>query len=142
MPGKHLLIATIAVVGLSAGALVGLDAGRNVNGFYTAVREPAYRPIEPVLQPASSWATENRTFAASPPAGTIWGQEVGRDESAFFDTGTTEVWREEPPARVHRASVREVDLSDPAADESAPVEEPVDGWVAAPGETDRLPSAG
>jgi hypothetical protein len=142
MTGKHLMIASIAAVALSAGALAGLDAGRNINSFYTAMREPAYRPIEPALQPASSWATENRTFAASPPPGTIWGQEVGRDERAFFDPSTSEVWREEPPVRVHRATVREVELPEPALVEPAPSEEPVDGWVDAPADPDRLPSAG
>lgn len=142
---SRMLLASLAVLGVAGGALAGLDAAGAVNGFYTAPREERYQPLPPAA-PVPTY--ENRTFAAAPPAGTVWGQEVGRDERAYFaDTVQAELppelpdvddWRPEPPVRVHRVS-REVEPVIVEPPEAAP--EPVDGWVDAPG-PERLPSAG
>ena len=146
MRERGLFIAALAIVGASTGALAGLEAGQTIDSFYTARPEPRYR-AEPAT-PATMWQ-EPRTYPVAPPPGTIWGQEVGRDERAFFDAGPAldtapaDDWREERPVRVHRASVKvEEPAPAPTPSDAAEPDDPVDGWVEPPGAgsaAERLP---
>lgn len=154
MRARQLLIAGLAVLGIAGGAYAGLDAGRTVDSFYTVSREPRYRAIEAPTRPPSARDAGTVTFAAAPSAGTVWGLEIGRDERSFFDTASYETtagdtWAAEakaaePPVRVHRAVIRPVAsaVEPPVVEDTIPIEEPVDGWVEAPADPDRLPSAG
>ena len=146
MRERGLFVAALVIVGASTGALAGLEAGQTIDSFYTSERESRYH-AEPAT-PATRWQ-EPRTYPLAPVPGTIWGQEIGRDERAFFDTGPAldtapaDDWREEPPVRVHRASVK-IEEPAPVPTDAAEPDDPVDGWVdpppAEPG-AERLPKA-
>lgn len=84
---------------VSAGAWAGMDASRDIAGFYYA-SPPVTRPeMVTVRRAPLSWDRLERPIAAAPSPGLVWGEEVGREERAFFDLGPAE--REEP-VRVFR----------------------------------------
>lgn len=128
------MIAGAAVLTCTAiGTAVGVDAAGQVNPSYRTASSIRWRPTPIVTTQAPEWDRfETPIAAAPPPAGTLWGQEIGRDEQAFFEP--ERVWRDEPPVRVHRATVTapaEAPLIEPTLNEKA---DPVDGLVDAPAE--------
>ena len=139
MRERGLFIAALTVLGASTGALAGLEAAQTIDSFYSASRELRYR-AEPA-RPAAMWQ-EPRTYPVAPPPGTIWGQEIGRDERAFFETPIADDLREELPVRVYRASVRTEEAEPaPSLTPAAEPDDAVDGWVdpLPPEQPDRLP---
>ena len=125
------LIALAGVCGLSAGAWAGLDSAGQINGFYTTTT-PVFAAIPPAPKSTAAWEWGQQGYAAPPPAGTVWGREIGPDERAFFDAGNA--IGEEEPVRVHRASAKQVKLAEPRSlpepslpEPSLDAEEPVDG---------------
>lgn len=135
MAQRYGMIAGVAAaLCVAGGAMAGLDAGRTVDSFYTTSREPLYQPIPDLTKPATPWEWDNRPVAAAPPPGTIWGQEVGADERAFFDTEPAEEWKPEP-VRVFRASIESPPAEPVPATQPVDVgepDDPVDGWVDPP----------
>lgn len=117
----------------TAGGLAGAEAGRSVEGFYTALPAPRYQPIATAMPPSSPADWDQAPVVAAGPA-PGWAAAAGASERAFFDTGTESrayeadlrLTREERellgldaagrpvPVRVHRPAVRHAVLDQPA----------------------------
>lgn len=121
--------AALVAAGLAGGAWAGMDAAAQVDARYRAA--PEFRLSVPLPAPVSRWepAVAEQASIAAPPAGSVWGQEIGRDERAFFDPAIGE---EPPKVRVHRERRR----ADGWDDASATVAAPVDEWADPPVEAE------
>lgn len=108
-----------------------MDAAAQVDARYRFA--PAFRISRPVSVAAprsTQGVIEEASVVAAPPAGSVWGQEIGRDERAFFDPT---IGAEPPRVRVHHAAPDEPPWSPgldapPSRDGDAQ-----DGWIDAAG---------
>lgn len=125
--------ASLVAAGLAGGAWAGMDAAAQVDARYRAA--PAFRLSVPVPAPVSRWepvVVEPAPIAA-PPAGSGWGQGIGRDEHALFDPAIGE---EPVKIRVHRKRRRADEWDGGVTTVAAPVDEwadlPVEAETAEP----------
>ena len=125
--GQGLAGAAAVAASLAGGAWAGMDAAAQVDARYRAA--PEFRLSVPVPAPVSRWepVVAEQAPIAAPSAGSVWGQEVGRDERAFFDPTVGE---EPPKVRVHPER-RQADEWDDAL---ATADDPADEWADPPAE--------
>lgn len=129
--GRAAIIGALAGVGLAAGAWAGMDAAAQIGIPYSALTAKSLR-ADGRDHPAAPIGERGDLAPIAPPAGTIWGQDIGRDERAFFAPDDTA--REHRPAvRVHH-NARDQDLQMiPSEPRPNVIEDSTeDGWVDPP----------
>lgn len=120
---REVAVAALVAMGLAGGAWAGIDAAAQVDGYYRAppprsIRVPAATPWRPA---------DDAPTVAAPPAGTVWGRDIGPDERAMFDTAPERDASQPRPQYLPVERVPVIALPDP------PVSNEGEGaWVQAP----------
>lgn len=125
-PRSAILAGALAIGGIAAGAVAGMEAGGSIDGFYAATPPPRYRT--PLVDPSTGWdGATSAAYPVSTPAVPMaiddwsdqWAQERDRDglpPEASFRHRRVEAAADDGPVRIHRAD----DAVGPDVDDAAP----------------------
>lgn len=133
-------MAALALGGVAAGAVAGMDAGGSIDGFYAASPTPRYRTPIVLPDPSTGWdGATSATYAATTPLAL---DELDRDDLPLSEAFDHRPPDDSPPVRIHRASIDQGFAEDTvvAAPEPARNDDAEDGWVDAPAAGDTEPA--